>query len=173
MKRIGVCFLGVLMVVCGSSCSKETSQEPSQPAAAPSQPSTPSATQPPAPASQPAQPASVPATPEPAPAPSPSPVKGGTSATEKHSLSLANYAQTGVTVTLNGAWVGQWDAHTSVPLDTVVPGKNQIDVELQDEPKNEVRLEVDAQRGGQKVNLLRLNFQGKPKGSYTYYFVAR
>lgn len=176
MRRITVCLPGVLLVVCASlftSCSKETSREQAQPAAAPSEPSNQPTAQPSAPASQPAQPASVPAATEPAPAPTPSTGKAGAPATEKHTFSLTNYAKTAVTVTLNGAWVGQWDAHSSAPLDTVVQGKNQLDVELQDAPTNEVKLEVYAERGGQQVNLLRLNFQGKQKGSYTNYFVAR
>jgi hypothetical protein len=40
-------------------------------------------------------------------------------------------------------------------------------------PGGQVTVEVYANRDGQNVNLLRLNFQGKPAGSYTYYFAAR
>ncbi len=76
-------------------------------------------------------------------------------------------------MTVNAVWVGQWDADTNVPLESVVQGKNEMVVELQDEPKSWVTLEVNSDRTGQNVNLLRLNFQGKAKGAYNYAFVAR
>jgi hypothetical protein len=119
-----------------------------------------------APASPPAQPASPP----------PSIVTGkpaGPLASEKHTLTISNYAQAAVTATLSGVWVGQWDAHTSVPLDSAVQGRNELKIDLAQPPSNEVRVEVDTERGGQKVNLLRLNFQGKPAGSFPYSFAAR
>lgn len=78
-----------------------------------------------------------------------------------------------MTVSLNGNWIGQWDSHTSAPLDTVLQGKNDLTVELADQPNNTVTLEVYARRGNDDVNLLRLNFQGKAKGSYNYSFAAR
>ncbi len=118
------------------------------------------------PAQQAAQPAPSPDTAQQASA-------SGKPATEKHTLSLANYSKVAVTVTINGQWVGQWDANTSVPLDSVVQGKNDLAVELADVPKAEVRLEIYADRNGQSVNLLRLNFQDKPKGTYNYSFAAK
>lgn len=98
----------------------------------------------------------------------------GPLATEKHTLNVNNYAGTPVTISINGAWVGQWDTHSgTIPLESVVQGKNELTVELQGQPQNQVTTEVWAQRAGGGVNLLRLNFQGKAAGRYTYYFVAR
>jgi len=97
----------------------------------------------------------------------------GPAATEKHWLRLANYAGTAVTVSINGVWVGQWDAHSGdIPLESVIQGKNDLTVELQGQPQSTVTLEVFAQRAGGAVNLLRLNFQGKT-GTQNYSFVAR
>ena len=172
MNRIGFCLIAILMLVSTAlflSCSKQPAQQQAASSAPP-------AAQPTAPASRPAQPAPAPAaTPQPAsPPPNISTGKpAGPLASEKHTLTISNYAQAAVTATLNGVWVGQWDAHTIVPLDSVVPGRNELKIDLAQQPNNEVRVEVDAERGGQKVNLLRLNFQGKPAGSYTYYFAAR
>ncbi|HKV47743.1 MAG TPA: hypothetical protein VJN69_06590 [Candidatus Acidoferrales bacterium] len=101
------------------------------------------------------------------------PVTNGPAATEKHSLSLTNYANVPVTATLNGAWIGQWDSSSSVPLDSVVQGKNELKIDVPQQPDGEIQVEVNAQRNGQTVNLLRLNFGKKPAGSYTYYFAAR
>jgi len=101
------------------------------------------------------------------------PVPNGPAATEKHSLSLTNYANVPVTATLNGAWIGQWDSGSSVPLDSVVQGKNELKIDVPQQPDGEIQVEVNAQRNGQTVNLLRLNFGKKPAGSYTYYFAAR
>lgn len=171
MNRIGTCLMAILMLVSTAlfvSCSKQPAQQ--QVAG-----SAPLAAQPTAPASPPAQPAPTPAaTPQPAsPPPNISTGKpAGPLASEKHTLTIVNYSQAAVTATLNGVWVGQWDAHTSVPLDSVVQGRNELKIDLAQQPNNEVRVEVDAERG-QKVNLLRLNFQSKPPGSYTYYFAAR
>lgn len=160
----------LVLVLSVISCSKETTQpQPpaaSQPAAQPAAQSAPQAQQPAAePAAAPPQPAATSAATAARPA--------GIRATEKYSLSLANYSKTAVTVSLNGAWIGQWDANTSVPLDQVVVGKNDLTAELADTPKNEVRLEIWTKRDGQDVNLLRLNFQDKPKGTYNYAFAAR
>jgi hypothetical protein len=78
-----------------------------------------------------------------------------------------------VTLTVNGNWIGQWDAHTHwLPLDAVKPGRNEVVVELQSPPDTQVTLEIEAERGGEWVNLLRLNFAGK-SGANTYNFVAR
>jgi hypothetical protein len=99
---------------------------------------------------------------------------GAPLATEKHALSLTNFAGTAVTISLNGAWVGQWDTHSGeIPLPSVVQGKNELTVEVQGQPQNQVMMEVNARRPEGSVNLLRLNFQGKPAGTYTYYFVAK
>jgi hypothetical protein len=70
--------------------------------------------------------------------------------------------------------VGQWDANTGViSLDSVVQGKNELTLELQGDPKGQITLEVWAKRPGGDANLLRMNFQGKTAGKYTYTFVAR
>lgn len=171
MMRVKTCSVGIsaiVFVTLLASCSKET---PTQQAPSQDKPYT----QPTAPAGQGAQPVSVPASPPPSEvALSESAEKAaGKKATEKHTLGLTNYGNTAVTVTLNGVWVGQWDTHASVPLDSVGQGKNELVVELQDEPKGTVTVEVNAERGGQNVNLLRLNFQGKKPGKYTYNFVAK
>lgn len=166
---IGIFLLAIFPGL--TACSKETPQPKTEQAA--------STSQAPAPPNQPAQTASapVPAQPEPAAAETATPAGGkpaGPLATEKHSLSLTDYAGRAVTVSLNGAWVGQWDSNVSVPLDSVVQGKNQVTVELQGEAKNaEVTLYVQAQRAGQTVNLLQVHFQDKPAGTYTNSFVAR
>jgi hypothetical protein len=98
----------------------------------------------------------------------------GAPATEKHTLVVTDYAGTPVTVSVNGTWVGQWDANTGeVPLDSVVQGKNELTLELQGEPKNQITLDVWAKRPAGDVSLLRMNFQGKAKGTYKYSFVAR
>jgi hypothetical protein len=52
-------------------------------------------------------------------------------------------------------------------------GKNELKIDLGQPPNNQVSVEVYAERGWQNVNLLRLNFQGKPARSYTSYFAAR
>jgi len=40
-------------------------------------------------------------------------------------------------------------------------------------PSGQGRIELWAQRAGERVNLLRLNFQGKVAGKYTYSFFAK
>jgi hypothetical protein len=102
------------------------------------------------------------------------PASQGAPAPEKHTLSVTNFAGTPLTVSLNGKWVGQWDTHSGgIPLDSVVQGKNELTLELQGEPKGQITLEVSAKRSEGDVNLLRMNFQGKTAGKYTYTFVAR
>jgi hypothetical protein len=178
VNRFKPAIAGIFVVILSSlviSCSRQAPPEPAAatqpaaPVAAPAaQPAAQSAAAPaaePAPSATPAEPSSTMATTAAKPA--------GPPATEKHSLSLANYAKTAVTVSLNGAWIGQWDSNTSVPLDQVVVGKNDLTVELADTPKNELRLEVWTKRDGQDVNLLRLNFQDKANGTYKYAFAAR
>ena len=100
-------------------------------------------------------------------------VPGGPAA-EKHTLNVTDYAGTAVIISLNGAWVGQWDANTGdIPLDSVVHGKNELTVELQGQPQNQVTVELWARRTEGNVNLLRLNFRGKSSGKYTYSFFAK
>lgn len=149
---LAMVFLGFLV-----ACSKQAQQPPAE-QTAPAQPTA----QPSPPATQPSQPAATPAT-----------TPGGPGATEKHRLRLTNYAGTPVTVTVNGTWLGQWDTHSGwQPLEGVLAGKNEVTVEVQGTPDNQVTLELEAQRGDDWVNLLRLNFQGKT-GAHTFAFVAR
>lgn len=144
-------------------CSKQPPQQVQQPSPRSSAPAGPVSSAPPA-----AAPASAGA-----PVNVSAPVPTGPAATEKHSLSLTNYANVPVTATLNGAWIGQWDSSSSVPLDSVMQGKNELKIDVPQQPDGEIQVEVNAQRNGQTVNLLRLNFGKKPAGSYTYYFAAR
>lgn len=150
-------------------CSKEPATQTQQPAQAP-------ATQQPAPAAQtPAQqaaPTSQPAQTAPAAGQATPGKVTGAPATEKYRLYLVNYSKTAITVSLNGDWVGQWDANNDVPLESVVQGKNQLTVELPGEPKGQLTLTVYTNRGGQNVNLLNLNFEGKT-GTQTYTFFAK
>ena len=163
-KEFTGALLSVPLLILAFSCSQ-------QPASTAS--SVPAARQAP-PTAQPAQPAAATSTAQPASSANVSIAKtSGPSATEAHTLSLTDYAKVGVTVTLNGGWVGQWDSSVNVPLDTVVQGKNELKVDVPQKPDGTVTVEVFAQRGQEKVNLLRLNFQDKPAGSYTYYFAAR
>jgi hypothetical protein len=98
----------------------------------------------------------------------------GPPASEKHTFSLYNVSGTAVTISVNGGWVGEWDASSgTIPLASVVQGKNELTVELQGQPQNQVTTEVWAQRSEGLVNLLRLNFQGKAPGKYTYSFFAK
>jgi hypothetical protein len=98
----------------------------------------------------------------------------GAPATEKHTLNITDYAGTPLVVSVNGTWVGQWDTSISnIPLDSVIQGKNELTLELQGQPQGTVTIEVAAKRTAGDVNLLRMNFQGKAKGTYTYSFVAR
>ncbi len=184
MLKSKICLTGILVLaflVSLPSCSKEKQQQPTQQGAssgqsaqaAPQQSAqeTAAASQPGEAAAEPSQAAQEPPA---ATATIPASSKpSGTQATEKHVLRIANYAGTLVTASVNGVWVGQWDAHSDSPLESVVQGKNQLTIELQAEPKNTLGVEVSAQRAGQWVNLLRLNFQGKAAGTYTYSFVAR
>ena len=174
MKRLAIRFPTVILSMPLALFIASCSQQPAVPSQASSPtPSAPAASQAP-PASQPAQPSSTPAPAQPSSSANVSVAKSsGPLATEKHTLSLTDYAKVGVTVTLNGGWVGQWDSSTNVPLDTVLQGKNELKVDVPQKPDGTVTVEVYAQRGQDKVNLLRLNFQDKPAGSYTYYFVAR
>ena len=164
IRRVGALLVSTLFVSSGPlvSCSKQSPQQ--QPQQQPSNP--------PAPAAQPAQPAPAPSQPQTAPNVSAA-KPAGPLATEKHTLSLTDFAQAAVKATLNGTWVGQWDNSVGVPLDTVLPGRNELKIDLAQTPSGQVTVEVYANRDGQNVNLLRLNFQGKPAGSYTYYFAAR
>jgi len=187
VRKIKIQWVGILTVIFVAllaSCSKEAAQQAAPQASSSSQASaqqpqqTSTAAQPPqttgaqaqqqtAPATQSAQSGSGGAVGSSGARPS------GPAATEKHWLKLANYAGTAVTVSINGVWVGQWDAHSGdIPLESVIQGKNDLTVELQGQPQSTVTLEVFAQRAGGAVNLLRLNFQGKT-GTQNYSFVAR
>ena len=174
MNRLAISFTSVILsmplALLISSCSQQPAVPPQASSPTPSAPATSQAP----PASQPAQPASTAAPAQPV---SPANVSVAKSsdplATEKHALNLTDYSKVGVTVTLNGGWVGQWDSSVNVPLDTVLQGKNELKVDVPQKPDGTVTVEVFAQRGQDKVNLLRLNFQDKPAGSYTYYFAAR
>lgn len=155
-------FLALASMAACLCCSKEQAPQPTRPVGSSAQPAT--------------QPSSQPAAPPPlaaAPASASTGKTPGAPATEKHTLVLTNYAKVAVTVTINGAWVGQWDNSVNAPLDSVIQGMNQLVVELADQPKNVVQLEIYAERAGQNVNLVRLNFQDKPKGSYPSSFAAR
>jgi hypothetical protein len=77
-----------------------------------------------------------------------------------------------VSVSLNGEWVGQWDDHITVPTEQVLRGKNTVAIELTGEPANDLKVELQAERGGEWVPLLDLNFKGKT-GSHTVAFVAK
>jgi len=96
----------------------------------------------------------------------------GPLATEKHRLRITNYAQTPISLSLNGEWVGQWDDHITVPTEQVLRGKNTLTIELTGEPANDLKVELQAERGGDWVSLLALNFKGKT-GSQTTTFVAK
>lgn len=174
MKRVTIDVIGALLFLSPALFVSSCSRQPAAPSQASSPaPSAPAASQAP-PASQPAQSASTSSPAQPVSSANISVAKsGGPLATEKHTLSFTDYAKVGVTVALNGGWVGQWDSSTNVPLDTVLQGKNELKVDVPQKPDGTVTIEVFAQRGQEKVNLLRLNFQDKPAGSYTYYFVAR
>lgn len=174
MKRLAILFTCVILSMPLALLIASCSQQPAaRPQASTPTPSAPAASQAP-PANQPVQSAATPAPAAPAPPANVSvTTAGGPLATEKHTLNLTDYSKVGVTVTLNGGWVGQWDSSVNVPLDTVITGKNELKVDLPQKPDGTVTVEIYAQRGQDKVNLLRLNFQDKPAGSYTYYFAAR
>jgi len=158
-------LLSLVMLGCSGAASKKQEGQPNS-SAQPQQ--TGSQTQ--------AGPAPSPSTPAQPPADaqaSAGPVagKGGPAATEKHRMRMTNYAQVPVTITVNGEWLGQWDQTVDVPLQAV-QGKNQLTVELAGEAKGIVTVLIVANRGGQDVNLMTLNFQGQT-GTHTYTFVAK
>lgn len=151
----------VLVLILGATaCSEKPAEKAAEKprAAAPAAPAPQAA----APATQPATPSAQPATATPA----------GNPAAEKHLLHLQNYANTPIIVTLNGEWVGQWDAHNEVPLGSVQKGKNDLLVEVAGEAKGQITLYVQALRDNQRVNLLTLNFEGKP-GKHAISFAAK
>jgi len=174
MKRLAILFIGAILTAPLALLISSCSQQPAVPPQASSPTSSSPAAKQAPPAGQPTQPASTPAPVPPAPPANVSvATASGPLATEKHTLNLTDYSKVGVTVTLNGGWVGQWDSSVNVPLDTVLQGKNELKVDVPQKPDGTVTVEIFAQRGQDKVNLLRLNFQDKPPGSYTYYFAAR
>jgi hypothetical protein len=59
-----------------------------------------------------------------------------------------------------------------VPVERVVQGQNTLTVDLASEPANELKLDLQAERGGDWVPLLTLNFKGKT-GRQTIPFVAK
>jgi hypothetical protein len=138
--------------VCLVSCSRETPQQPAQQAGAPSQPQAQQAATP-APAAPSAEAAAV-------------PLK------DKYRLYITNRGNATVTASLNGEWVGQWDANVDVPLESVVMGKNELSVELPEAPTKELRVSVYFGKGNESVNLLSLNFEGK-SGTHTHVFVVK
>jgi hypothetical protein len=146
-----------------AGCTKEAPKPAEESRAATGAPAeaAPSSRADPSPVSQPVDTTASPGAPAP-----------GSAAAEKHRLQITNYAKTPLSVTLNQEWVGQWDDHITVPLEQVLQGKNALTVELAAQPDNELKLEVQADRGGQWVSLLSLNFKGK-SGSQNIAFVAR
>jgi hypothetical protein len=96
----------------------------------------------------------------------------GTPASEKHELRVTNYSKVPVVATLNGEWLGQWNQSTSVPLQPVFQGKNQLTIELQGKPDGACTIEVVARRGEQDVKLLSLDLSGQT-GTHTYIFSAK
>jgi hypothetical protein len=158
-------LLSLAMLGCSGAASKKQEGQPNS-SAQPQQVASQSQANPaPSPAA-PAQPAADPQASE-----APAAGKGGPPATEKHRMNMTNYAKVPVTITVNGEWLGQWDQSVDVPLQPV-QGKNQLTVELGGEPKNVVTVSIIANRAGQDVNLLTLNFQGQT-GTHTYTFVAK
>ncbi|MGB8475312.1 MAG: hypothetical protein WCE61_14610 [Candidatus Acidiferrum sp.] len=171
MNRLAIRFPSALLslpLLFISACSQQPVSQASSPA-----PSAPAATEA-TPSVQPAQPSSTSAPAQPASSVNVSTAApSGPKATEAHTLSVTDYAKVAVTVSLNGAWVGQWDSSNRVPLDTVVQGKNELKVDVPQKPDNTLIIDIYARRGQQDVSLLSISFQGKQPGSYTYYFVAR
>ena len=96
----------------------------------------------------------------------------GPGATEKHRLEITNYSRVAASVSFNGEWVGQWDTHQTVLLDKVAKGRNVVSVELASQPGNTLRVNVQAERGGDWVSLVSLDFNGKT-GTHTIPFVAK
>jgi len=72
-------------------------------------------------------------------------------------------------------WRGfQWDTNSgSIPLESVVKGKNELTIEFQSQPQSQVAISVQTERSAGWVELLSLNFQGKTLGKYTLSFIAR
>ena len=160
MKSLFPAVAVVLGLLTLSSCSKE---QPKQEAAPPAEEQQPATTQP---TEKPAETATQSTE-------SAQPAVTANAATEKHWILVTNYANTPVTVSLNGQWVGQWDVSSGwIPLESVVKGKNDLTVEVEGEPKNTVTVEVGADRGGTTVNLIKLNYKDKP-GKHTASFVAK
>jgi sRNA-binding protein len=166
---MGVCALVLVLL---TSCSSETSQQEQQEAKKQTQEKAQEQ-------AQPAEPSQAP------PASSPSPQPAATaesassgahpdspSATEQHRLRITNYSAVAVTVSLNGEWVGQWESHMKVPLDSVVQGRNELVVEVAGEPTKDVKVWVEASRSNSWTPLIQADFKDKP-GTHTRQFVAR
>ena len=157
------------LVFCLTACSEKPAEKPRVTSPVPQASAAAGGAEVPAPASQPPAPASQPAAPVSPPATT---VAAGPAATEKHLLVLHDFAKTPVIVTLNGEWVGQWDAPAEVPLSGVQRGKNDLLIEVAGEAKGQITLYVQAIRDNQRVNLLTLNFEGKP-GKHAVSFGAK
>ena len=175
MRKTKIHMIGascVASLVLLASCSSEKPQQTTQQTTAPAQ----QQAQQPTPSTQPAatqtQPQTATTQPAAAPAAAPSGKVTGAPTTEKYRLYISNNAKLPVTVSVNGEWVGQWDGNTDVPLESVVQGKNQLTVELQGEPKTELKVNIYTSRGGQSVYLLSLDFNGKT-GTNNFTFVAK
>jgi hypothetical protein len=171
MKHVDAHPVQALMLVSLAlfiSCSNPSAQQ-----SRPLPPASPASAQRAASNTAPAQPAPSPNAAPTVTSNTPAGTPGGHPATEKCTLYVTNYSKVPATVTLNGTWIGEWDASTSVPLDTALQGKNELKVELSQQPKGTLNMEVDARRGEQNVNLLHMTFDSKPPGTYTYYFAAR
>jgi hypothetical protein len=147
-----------------NACSRGASKPAQAPAAGEQTAAAPSAARP---SEGPVQPAVAPPSSTAATTP-----PAGPFATEKHRLRITDYAKTPIAVTLNGEWVGQWDDNISVPIDHVLQGKNALTVEVTGEPTNDLKLEIQAERSGDWVSLLDLNFKGKT-GTQNIAFSAR
>ena len=169
LRSVGACALVLALL---TSCSSETSQQKQQGAekqtqekvqeqAQPAEPS-----QAPPASSQSTQPAAT------AEGASSGAHPDSPSATEQHRLKIINWPGVAVTVSLNGAWVGQWESDVEVPLDSVVQGRNDLVVEVAGEPTKDVNLRVEAYRSGAWTPLIQANFKDKP-GTHMRQFVAR
>ncbi len=144
-------FVLLAGLVCFGSCSKETTQEPAEEPAPSGQPQM----EQPATAAPPAESVETAA----------APLKNS------YRMAITNRGSAPVTVSLNGQWLGHWDGNVDVPLESAVPGKNELTVELPEAPQKELRLTVYLRKGSEIVDVLSLNFEGKT-GTHTQAFVA-
>ena len=59
-----------------------------------------------------------------------------------------------------------------LPIARAAGGKTNLTVEIPSEPKGTVTVNIYANRNGQEVSILSLNFQGK-SGTQTFSFMAK